>query len=315
MAHVWTVFLFALGLAGVIRGGDWFVEKAVWFAKLLKIPEVILGATVVSLGTTLPETMISVLAASTERGEIVIGTAVGSILCNTGLILGLSVLIRPIAVRTSASMIQTISALTALAVLWYLSADGAIGRSDTIVLLVLLAVFLSYNAWSGLNGDKPTQPEKGDAQAIARNLVIFVLGLLFVVGGARLLLDSGVTIARLLGIPEALIAVTLFAVGSSLPELVTAISAGLKGYNHLLLGNILGANILNILMVVSVSSLVRPFSVDRDILQVQLPAAAALLSILILPSFFTKKITRTQGLVAFLGYASLIVFLILQSRP
>ncbi len=305
----WTIYaLFVIGLLAVIKGGDWLVESAVWLAGILGIPQVIVGATIVSMGTTLPETMIGSFAAIADSGDIVIGTALGSVLCNTGLILGLNNVVRPTIIEDTDTFLKVGSMIGVVVLLGIFGANGMVSGIETWILLLLLAAYVAINIWASTNG-KHAHKVPYTTNDLWKNGIYFFVGLLLVVVGARLLLDSGISIARIYGISEAVIAVTLFAVGSSLPELVTSIAAAIKGHNGIFFGNILGANILNILMVVGVSSAINPIAITRDVLFTQIPMTLLLMGVLVMPAFITKKISKAQGLVAFLLYLTYIIYL------
>ncbi len=300
--------LFAVGLISVIKGGDWLVEAAVWFAKIIGIPQIIVGATIVSIGTTLPETMIAIFAAIAGSGDIVIGTSLGSILCNTGLVLGLNNLVRATRITQVDTLFKVGSMVGALVLLGLLGIDGRISGFDTFILLLLLVAYVASNIWTSANAHHHEKQPYTSNQLLS-NVIHFIIGLVLVIIGARLILDSGVIIARNLGVSDAVIATTLFAIGSSLPELVTSVTAVLKGHNGLSFGNILGANTLNVLMVVGVSSAISPIFITREVLLTQIPVALLLMGLLVVPSFFTKQITRAQGLAAFLVYTGYILVL------
>ncbi len=308
----WYVYvLFVGGLVAVIKGGDWFVESAAWFAKKLGISEVIVGATVVSIGTTLPETMISSMAAFQGRGSVVLGTALGSILCNTGLILGLNHVVRPSVVRSKDTLVKMVVMAAALLVLAAISWNGSIDRRDSVILLSLFGVYIASNVWASKNAG-PRTSEAMTRREVAQHAGYFVVGLALVVGGARIILDSGVLIARGFGISELVIAVTLFAVGSSLPEVVTSVTAALKGYPGLFLGNVIGANTLNVLMVTGFAGLVRPIQVDSQIVTMDIPIALGLMGIIAIPTFVTRRIGRTQGVIVFVSYLAYVIWLVMR---
>lgn len=299
--------MFIVGLVAVVKGGDWLVEAAVWFSQALGISKVIIGATVVSLGTTLPEVMISSFAAYQGKGDIVIGTALGSIIFNSGIILGLSLLIKPIVVKERDSFYKVAIMIGAVILLGLFGSNGYIGRFESSILLSLLASYIGINIWATTNNNNGQTKLKFKPKELSKKIGQFLIGLIFIVVGAKILLDSGVAIARIFGLSEALIAVTLFAIGSSLPELVTSITAASKGHSDLLLGNILGANTLNVFCVVAVSGFIRPLSIDASILLSQIPVALIIIAVLVVPAFFTRKITRIQGIIASLLYIGFVI--------
>lgn len=304
----WTVYLlFAIGLVALIKGANWAIDAAVWISKALGIPEVIVGATIVSIGTTLPETMIGSFAAYQGSSEVVTGTVMGSILFNTAAILGLGCLITPINVKERDSFVKIGTMIGVIILFGLLSADGSIKGLDSFILIMLLLSYFGINIWATSNSSTKNDTPKYTKKQLLHQILVFIIGLSSVVIGARVLLNSGEQIARTFGISEALIALTMFAIGSSLPELVTSLTAAIKGYNKIMLGNILGANTLNVIMVACISSLIKPLTIDPDAIYLQISTALLIMAVLFIPAFVTKKINRLQGLIAFVIYLAFIV--------
>lgn len=301
--------IFILSLVAVTKGADWLVEGAVGLTRLWNISQIVVGATVVSLGTTLPEALISSLAAAQGKGDIVAGTAIGSFIFNAAVILGLSAVFKPPRLSGKDTFFKAGTMIGVLILFALLALDLHISRWDALLLAAVLILFIASNIHSSRRSSRNRNNfSKSDLYAYLFRLT---LGIALVVGGAHYLLESGVEIALILGIPEAIIAITLFAVGSSLPELITAITAARKGYTDLVLGNVLGANTLNIVFVISAAGLIRPFSIAPEVLRIDVPFSLLIMGILILPAFFKKKITRAQGILSILSYFGYITFLIL----
>ncbi len=301
--------IFLLSLAAVTKGADWLVEGAVGLTRFWGISQVIVGATVVSLGTTLPENLISSLAALKGKGDVVAGTAIGSILFNTAVILGLAAILRPPRLEDKDTFFKAGTMAGVLILFALFSLDLHISRWDALLFVALLILFLASNIHSGRRTAENEKFDfsKRDLYSYSARLIV---GIALVVGGAHYLLESGVAIAMVLGIPEAIIAITLFAVGSSLPELITAVTAARRGYTGLVLGNVLGANTLNIVFVVATAGLLRPFSIDPDVLRIDVPSSLLVMGILIVPALWRKKISRLQGVVTILLYFAYIAFLL-----
>ncbi|NLJ80230.1 MAG: calcium/sodium antiporter [Firmicutes bacterium] len=303
--------IFILSLSAVTKGADWLVEGAVGLTKLWGISQIVVGATIVSLGTTLPENLISALAAAQGKGHIVVGTALGSILFNTAVILGLAAVIRPPQIRDKDTFLKAGTMVGVLVLFTVLALDLHIARWESALLALILFFYLGSNIWNSRR--RSARGHKNNSKADFRlHLFRVGLGSAFVVLGAHYLLDSGVEIARIFGVPEAIIAFTLFAVGSSLPEFVTAMAAAWKGHTDLILGNVLGANTLNIIFVITTAGLIRPFLVDPAVLRTDVPLSLLLIAVLLFPAIFTKKISRLQGLITLLAYFAYIIFLILR---
>ncbi len=304
----WTIYLlFTLGLVAVIKGANWAVDSAVWLSKSFGIPEVIIGATVISLGTTTPETMISAFGAYNGSSDVAVGTFLGSILFNTGVILGLGCLIRPIVIKEKDSLFKIGTMMLVLIIFGILGIDGQIAGFDPFLLLALLTTYIIMNIRVSNNSKEQNEKQPFTTKELMTQTLKFVAGIFAVVVGARVLVNSGEQIAQAFGISEAIIATTLYAAGSSLPELVTALTAALKGHSGIMLGNVVGANILNVIFVAGISSLIHPLTIQTEIITLLIPIALLIMVVLLGPAFFTKKVTPIQGLLALLVYLAFII--------
>lgn len=293
-----AALLFLLGLALMVKGGDSFVEGAEWMARVTGIPPFVVAATVVSLGTTMPELLVSTMAAAQGSGGMALGNAVGSVSCNTGLILGLSLLFLPGRVEEKALREKGTLLLFALLSMLAFGIDRRLALWEGIFLLLLLLLFVKRDMDSARRGLFP--PEEGTAerspQAAAVYIGKFLLGAVGLAAGARLLVDNGCVLARLLGVPEAVVALTLVALGTSLPELVTTITALAKGQSSLSVGNIVGANFLDLTLVPAASAIAGggtlPMEHPLDLLM-----ALLLLLLTLLPAMGKGRFRRWQGAV------------------
>ena len=326
---VWTVLLFLLGLAIIVKGGDWFVEASVWLAEITGVPKILIGATVVSLATTLPEFFVSVIAVSGGSTGLGVGNALGSIICNTGLILALSVAIKPYTVERNLFFKKAIIMIISLAVLAVSSIDGVISRFEAIPLIALLGVFIFLNVYhvkkSNLEQQKEVRHIHTHKKRKWLNIMKFVIGAAGIVIGAQLLVTYGSKIALALGVSEGIVGVTIVAVGTSLPELVTTITAIRKNEAALGIGNILGANILNMTMILSTCAFIAPgglavgaesimiggSEVSRTLF-VDIPIVGLLfLMLIIVPLVYKGKLKRLQGILMLTVYVAFIAFLVL----
>ena len=295
------VLLFALGLVLLIKGGDWFVDGATGLAERFHVPEIIIGATVVSIGTTLPEVMVSATSALTGHGEIAYGNAIGSIICNTSLIAALTVAIRPGPVDTKALKTPVLFFFGSAAI-YVINAyvTGYFGRPLGILLLAIFVVYLVVTVRQGFKN--PTEAAAEEAEAVEEKAAV----------GADLLVDNGTLIAQALGVPESVIALTFVALGTSLPELVTAITSLAKGHGSLSLGNVIGANIFNLVLVSGASMTLAPFRIPQSStlfgvnssLVLDVPLMLFVMAFLTLPALKTKKLSRCQGIVLLILYAA-----------
>lgn len=256
-----TILLFLLGLVLIIKGGDWFVDAATWMAAASGLPQFLIGATVVSMATTLPEIIVSTMAAAEGSTDLAIGNAIGSVTANTGLIMAISLIFMPVVIRMSQFSVKGVLMVLSTLVLWLLCRDGLLSLPESLIVLVLFIAFLIENIRSA---KKLSQEESSDKavpvdksrKALLKNLALFVLGAACLVVGSNLLVDNGTVLAQVLGVSERIIAVTMVAIGTSLPELVTAITAIVKKQSSMSVGNILGANIIDITIILPLCALI-----------------------------------------------------------
>ena len=308
------VLLFAVGLVLLIKGGDWFVDGATDIAEHFHVPELIIGATVVSLGTTLPEVMVSATSAVSGHGEIAYGNAIGSIICNTALIAAITVAVRPTPVDPKRLSLPVGFFFTA-AIIYCLNTylTGYFGRPIGFVLLVILALYLVLTVRQGLKNPSQSQQEseKKQERSLGMSVLMLIVGAALIAVGAKLLVDNGTLIAQALGVPESVIALTFVALGTSLPELVTAITSLVKGHGSLSLGNVIGANILNLVLVSGVAIVLKPFAIPQSStlfginasLVLDIPLMLFVMAFLTLPALLTKKLHRSQGIILLCVYA------------
>lgn len=312
------VLLFALGLILLIKGGDWFVDGATEIAEHFHVPELIIGATVVSLGTTLPEVMVSATSAVSGHGEIAYGNAIGSIICNTALIAALTVAIRPAPIDPKSLKTPVIFFFIA-AVIYSINAylTGYFGHLIGVCMLLILVLYMYFTVHQGLKAPMTEEDISSPAKArpLWMSVALLIVGAAFIAVGADLLVDNGTLIAKALGVPESVIALTFVALGTSLPELVTAITSLVKGHGALSLGNVIGANILNLVLVSGVASVLKPFTIPQEkmlfginaSLVLDIPLMLFVMAFLTLPALATKKLHRYQGIVLLCVYAAFCV--------
>ncbi len=315
------VLLFALGLVLLIKGGDWFVDGATGIAERFHVPEIIIGATVVSIGTTLPEVMVSATSALTGHGEIAYGNAVGSIICNTALIAAITVALRPGPVDTKA-LKTPVCFFFGSAAIYCLNVylTGYFGRPLGLLLLAIFVAYMIITIRQGFRNpavaaeeaeEAQAEEEKAQSNSMGKDILLLIIGAALVAVGADLLVDNGTLIAKALGVPESVIALTFVALGTSLPELVTAITSLVKGHGALSLGNVIGANIFNLVLVCGASMTLAPFHIPQSStlfgynasLVLDIPLMLFVMAFLTLPALKTKKLSRYQGIVLLLLYA------------
>lgn len=308
---VLTVFLFILGLAIICYGGDKFVDNAVIVAKRLGMSEIMVGATIVSIGTTLPEVLVSTTAAFDGSAAICAGNAYGSIICNTALIAGISQFCRPSRGVDKKSFNWNVSLYFLFSALLFAVqlATGGVSRLTGFALLVGFVIYTIGYIRIAMGKETAQEEEKKEESAPlwqAFLLMALFAAMLFI--GARLLVNNGIKIAGALGVPERVIAVTFIALGTSLPELVTTITSIVKGMGNLGLGNILGANLLNLLLVVGIPSAISGFAVERQTTFVDIPISVGVMLLLTVPFMIKKRGYRVQGLLLLLAYAVYCIY-------
>ena len=314
-----VIILFFVGFFLITKGADIFIDCTVKIGRKTGISELILGATIVSFATTLPELTVSVFASIDNYTTMSLGNAVGSIICNTGLILGLVVIISPFKVDKNMFSSKSIILLISVLTLMVLGANGSISRGDGFILIVLLIVFMYSNikSVSGKNRiNSPNNMQSNSCDNIKsskhENLkvgVLFVLGLIMMVVGSKLLVDNGVKIANSIGVPQGIISLTVIALGTSLPELVSSLTAIKKKHHGISVGNILGANILNIVSVIGISSLINDLPILSQNMRIDFEFMTIILLILILPTIKSGKLYRVQGLLLLSSYIIYIITL------
>ena len=291
-----TILLFILGLVLICVGGDRLVDAAVAIAKRLKIPEMVVGATIVSLGTTLPEILVSATAAFSGSASIAAGNAFGSIICNTALIAGLTQLIKP-SKDVEVKPLRWRSVYFAVVLVSLFGIAYFTGSWNRVVGIVLLLAFCAY-AFLNIkikDTDEEEASEDGADVSLIKQLIILAVCAALLYFGANLLVDNGIKIAEALGVPQRVIAVTFIALGTSLPELVTSIVSLIKGYANVGFGNIIGANTLNMLLVMGIPAAVAGIELETSTVMVDIPLSMLVMAILIVPILIRKKSSRIQG--------------------
>ena len=315
-----SILLFAVGLLLLIKGGDWFVDGATGLARRFHLPDIIVGATVVSIGTTLPEVMVSATGAMLGQGAMAYGNAIGSIICNTALIAAISVACNPGSVNVKTMKMPVIFFFSSAAL--YCVAAYLLGEFPRWMGLVMLAIFVVYlvlNIRQGFkNPDDIADEEDTDTKphSLPMELVLLVVGAALIAVGANLLVEHGTIIAQTLGVPETVIALTFVALGTSLPELVTTITSLKKGHASLGIGNVIGANVFNLVLVSGVAVTLAPFEVPvgkllmghNASLVLDIPVMLCVMLLLTVPALTRKKLERWQGILLLCIYAAFCLF-------
>ncbi len=304
-----SIVLFIVGLILVIIGSDVFVEAAVRAARRLKMSEMLIGITLVSLGTTLPELTVSTTAAIAGHADMAASNAIGSIICNTALIAGLIQAIKPTPIEPMEFRKNGLCFFSAAAVFCLLAySGGGVSRISGCILLLCMAIYIAFFT---LQSGSDSESNINDYDCFWGDLILMGITSFALFYGARLLVTHGSLIAEMIGIPERVVSVSMIAFGTSLPELMTAITALRKKHSALSLGNIIGANILNLLLVLGASGAIAPFTIPADIMRIDIPIMLLVSGVLLLPGLIRKRLSRIQGAVMLLIYFFYIFYLYL----
>ncbi len=317
-----SVLLFAVGLVLLIKGGDWFVDGATGIAKRFNLPDIVVGATVVSIGTTLPEVMVSTTGALAGSGAMAYGNAIGSIICNTALIAAISITCNPGPVNVKSMKTPVIFFFCSAAL--YCLASYVLGEFPRWMGFVMLGIFVVYTVLTVRNGLKnpdaiEEEEEEGEKKErkLWQELLLLVAGAAVIAVGADLLVDHGQIIALGLGVPETVVALLFVALGTSLPELVTTITSLRSGHASLGVGNVIGANVFNLVLVSGVAVSLAPFKVPCEnflldtglnmSLVFEIPVMLGVMCLMTIPALLTKKLGRWQGIALLSIYAAFCV--------
>ena len=313
MEIIWVLIIFFLGLILIIKGGDIFVESDIWIAERTGISSGIIAATIISIATTLPEFFVSTVASNEGFSEMAVGNAIGSYICNIAFIMGLSSLIKPIKVKSNFFGIKGIMMILYLLIFFILSTGGIITYKEGYFLIGLITFFIMINILEHKkidNKNKKIRKIPTRKKDVLVNLIKFIFGGLLIVFGAHILVDSGVKIANFLRIPKQIVSLTLLAVGTSLPELVTSLFAIFKEQQNISLGNILGSNILNVSIIIGASTLVseQGLIITRQTMLLDIPMALFVALIFVISGIYREEIGRLTGFILLSSY---IIYLLI----
>lgn len=355
MEYFVCILLLAIGIVLVVKGGDWFVDAASWIAEASGIPTFIIGATIVSVATTLPEVLVSSISAASGSTGMAIGNAVGSVNCNIALIMGISLIFIPATFKRKDYIAKIFMLLGAIAVLWGLSTTGSLNVWKAVIILLVFIAFMIENVISAkrhsnllsvddIGSQEVEQKPLGNGilldyantkqsklvhfkksgmvverKVVVKNIILFIVGAGAIVGGAQLMCTYGEKLAQLAGIPDAIIGVTILAVGTSLPELVTTITAIAKKKADLSVGNIIGANIIDIALILPICTFISegkfgaPLLSNSQSLTLDFPFCFAVAGFALLPALVMGKFKRWQGILLLGGYITYITLLVLNT--
>ncbi|WP_053361517.1 calcium/sodium antiporter [Bacillus sp. FJAT-27251] len=317
-----TYILLIVGFVLLIKGADYFVEGASNIAQLLKVPPILVGLTIVAFGTSAPEATVSIIAALEGSSDVSLGNVVGSNILNITLVIGITAIINPLKVESETIRKEIPFTLLASIVLWVFISDAAlqnlgtnlITRSEGIILLLFLSIFLYYIYEVARNSRSSDSVEEVQNRDITwgKNLVFTVGGMAAIIFGGDMVVDNATQIALSIGMSETLVGLTIVAIGTSLPELVTSITAALKKQTEIALGNIVGSNIFNILFVLGTSATIAPLAVDNRIFT-DVVCMIILTVVLLIFSRTKYKISKVEGAVLVAIYTAYLIYIILRN--
>ena len=318
-----TVLLFLVGLFLIIKGGDVFVDRAVWIAEVFNIPKFIIGATIVSIATTLPEILVSTIATFSGNNSIAMGNAVGSVTANTAMIMAISIIFLSSTIETKNFKFGMICLISSAFILMMICKNGTVSALGSLLAFGVVIIF----TWNNLSSSKqnsvlktsngnvilPAIPIiKPTKKQVFINSSLFVLSAAAITVGAKLLVESGTDIAKALGVSERVIGLTIIAIGTSLPELVTTITA-----SSLSIGNIIGANIIDLSLIIPICSFIStgkfgvPLTFEPQYEMLDIPICLGFILIACLPPLLKKKFYKFQGVALLVLYFLYIGFSVL----
>lgn len=310
-----SILLIVIGFVLLIKGADYLVDGASSIAKKFHIPEIIIGLTIISIGTSMPELFVSITSAIDGYPDMAVGNVIGSNIVNMLFILGLSAIIRPIPIKKQTKLIEVPICFIVSAIFFAICVIGKdVSRIDALILILLFIAFIIYTIVMAIKGDefeknnaneKKEETSKGKLSTL-KDVCYVVLGIVALKFGGDLTVDNAVNVATILGISEKIISVTILAIGTSLPELVTSVSAAAKGKSDIAIGNIIGSNIFNILLIIGVSAIIKPIvynvSYNKDIIIMLVATLILAIFPLIPPKDKMSKIDGSIYVVMYLGY-------------
>ena len=313
-----STFLIVVGFILLIKGADFLVEGSSNIAKRFHIPEIIIGLTIVSIGTSMPELFISTTSSINGYSDMSIGNIIGSNVCNLLLILGLSAMIRPIKFQRETRLIEMpMCLIITIIFMVFCNTSGTIQKSEALILIILFVMFLVYTIIIGKNGEKFDKDEEclkiqteSKRISIIKETILIILGIIGLKIGGDLIVDNALIIARQFNVSEKIIGLTILAIGTSLPELVTSVTAAIKGNSDIAIGNIIGSNIFNTLLIIGIAALISPLAYNFTY---NIQMAILIMAMLVLTLFPVippkNEMSRINGAVYLILYLIYMVIL------
>lgn len=311
MDYALPIILFIIGIILVVKGGDAFVDAASWIAKAAGIPSFIIGATIVSIATTMPEMIVSFIAAAQGKNEMAVGNAVGSVTANTSMIMALAFVFMTVVISRKEYLKPSLILIASATILLLGSVTGSLSIWASILLALCFILFMTINVKNAKKESASTACDRGpvDKKDTVKYVVMFILGAAGIVIGSQFLVKGGSGIATLLKVPERIIAVTLVAIGTSLPELVTTLTAIRKKESCLSIGNIIGANIIDLSLILPICSIIsgQRLPVSHLSIVLDMPVCLAVVLLALIPLLIREKASKWQGILMLVVYAGYLV--------
>jgi len=311
------ILIFLAGLAALYFGAEWLVHGSSRLARCLNIRPIIIGLTIVAFGGSAPEAAVSIVAAFQKNSDIALGNILGSVIANIGLVLGLSALIRPLKIQFS-TITKELPIMLGAAILFYLMAlNLTIGFWEGLVLFTGIVLFIAYSVYQGVkerNKNRLVEKEyeeflEGKRNSRPKLIFLVIVGLVMIIGGANLLVKSGVFIAQKLGVSELIIGISLIAIGTSLPELAISTVAAYRKEADISAGNVIGSNIFNVFFVIGAVAMIHPLSVQKSTLGFEFPAMLIFSALLVGMMKTHLTLSRIEGSILLVLYVLFMILL------
>lgn len=311
-----NIVLLIVGMVFLVKGADWFVDGASKIAKAMKIPSLIIGLTLVSMGTSAPEASVSINSALTGLNDISLGNVVGSNIFNTLLILGISALIVPLIINRDMRIYDIpimVGLYIALLILGFVITPGKLDRIESIIMLVLFVSYMVFLVLRAKRSGEQFEETEEKKSPMWKNILFAGIGLAAIIVGGDVVVDNASELAIALGMSQSLVGLTIVAVGTSLPELVTSVVASLKKENDIAVGNVIGSNIFNIIFILGISSTLSPITISDAMVDLLVMLASGIMILLV--ALFSKNMKKWQGLIFILAYIAYVAYLIITDEP
>ncbi len=314
---LWQLLLFAIGLGLLYLGAEWLIRGAASLALKYGIRRLVVGITVVALGTSMPEFVVNIFAALSHEDGLALGNVVGSNICNIALILGTSALILPLVVSPGTLRKEYVIMMAVMGLFYLMALDGVISQMDGLILVAGLIAFMVFLVIDGKRHARKRNPDeisdferKDMVSSNWKKATLVIGGIILLTVGARLMVLSAMEIADWWGVSSVVVGLTVVAIGTSLPELAASLVSVFKEDPDMSMGNVLGSNLLNVLFVIGLVALIRPLSVETESLRVHFPVMLGF-GVLLLPLAWTSyRITRFEGGVLLTGFVAYMLYLV-----